>query len=171
MPSDKVTGGDTITAAKENDITVGTTAPSSPTNGWVWVDTNAGVYLIKVWEGGAWVLKAAGFDATVPVTQAFGDSAAAGSVNASAHRDHKHGMPADPHVEAKETAGSGSTESVTWAVAYGGTPVVAASLVTNINYCVTVTARSSSGATLFSWDSVTGGGVNVVKMAVARMAT
>lgn len=34
------------------------------------------------------------FDATVPVTQAFSDSAATGSAGKAARRDHKHGMPA-----------------------------------------------------------------------------
>lgn len=33
------------------------------------------------------------FDATVPTTQAFGDSAATGSVALAARRDHKHAMP------------------------------------------------------------------------------
>lgn len=36
------------------------------------------------------------FDATAPVTQAFGDSAATGSAAFAAHRDHRHGMPASP---------------------------------------------------------------------------
>jgi hypothetical protein len=33
------------------------------------------------------------FDTTAPVTQAFGDSAAAGSAGKAARRDHRHGMP------------------------------------------------------------------------------
>ncbi len=36
------------------------------------------------------------FDATVPVTQAFSDVAATGSVAFAARRDHRHGMPASP---------------------------------------------------------------------------
>jgi hypothetical protein len=36
----------------------------------------------------------AAFDATVPVTQAFGDAAATGSAAFAARRDHRHGMPA-----------------------------------------------------------------------------
>lgn len=36
------------------------------------------------------------FDATVPVTQAFGDTAATGSAAFAARRDHVHGMPASP---------------------------------------------------------------------------
>ncbi len=36
------------------------------------------------------------FDATVPTTQAFGDSAATGSAAVAARRDHKHAMPATP---------------------------------------------------------------------------
>jgi trimeric autotransporter adhesin len=38
----------------------------------------------------------AAFDATAPVTQAFGDAAAVGVINFAARRDHKHGMPAAP---------------------------------------------------------------------------
>lgn len=40
------------------------------------------------------------FDATVPVTQAFSDTAATGSAAFAARRDHKHGMPASPSVTA-----------------------------------------------------------------------
>ncbi len=40
------------------------------------------------------------FDATVPTTQAFGDSAATGSAAFAARRDHVHGMPATPVTEA-----------------------------------------------------------------------
>lgn len=40
------------------------------------------------------------FDATVPVTQAFGDSAATGSAAVAARRDHKHAMPANPFTGA-----------------------------------------------------------------------
>ncbi len=36
------------------------------------------------------------FDATAPVTQAFGDVAAAGTAATASHRDHKHGMPSFP---------------------------------------------------------------------------
>jgi hypothetical protein len=36
------------------------------------------------------------FDATVPVTQAFSDAAAAGAAAVAARRDHKHGMMAAP---------------------------------------------------------------------------
>lgn len=35
-------------------------------------------------------------DGTAPVTQAFGDTAAAGTSLLAAHRDHKHGMPSYP---------------------------------------------------------------------------
>lgn len=39
------------------------------------------------------------FDATVPVTQAFGDTAATGSAAVAARRDHKHGMPTRAQTE------------------------------------------------------------------------
>lgn len=38
----------------------------------------------------------AAFDTTVPVSQAFGDAAATGSIAFAARRDHVHGMPANP---------------------------------------------------------------------------
>jgi hypothetical protein len=42
----------------------------------------------------------AAFDATVPATQAFSDSAATGSATVAARRDHVHGMPVTPIVTA-----------------------------------------------------------------------
>ena len=42
------------------------------------------------------------FDATAPSTQAFGDSAAAGSAAVAARRDHKHAMPAAPKTVATD---------------------------------------------------------------------
>jgi hypothetical protein len=56
------------------------------------------------------------FDATVPVTQALGDTAATGSAGKAARRDHKHGMPAlstaTPLVESGAgSAGSGTLSS------------------------------------------------------------
>ena len=47
------------------------------------------------------------FDVTVPSTQAFGDSAAAGSASVAARRDHKHAMMAAP------TSVSGNAGTVT----------------------------------------------------------
>jgi hypothetical protein len=38
-------------------------------------------------------------DGTAPSTQAFGDSASAGTALTAAHRDHKHAMPADPTTD------------------------------------------------------------------------
>lgn len=58
----------------------------------------------------------AAFDATVPVTQALGDAAAAGTAAVAARRDHKHGMPAlstaTPLVESGSgAAGTGTLSS------------------------------------------------------------
>lgn len=47
------------------------------------------------------------FDATVPVTQAFGDAAATGSAAKAARRDHKHAMPGDPTATAASIQGLG----------------------------------------------------------------
>jgi hypothetical protein len=41
------------------------------------------------------------FDATVPVTQAFGDAAATGSATVASRRDHVHGMPATPSTNSQ----------------------------------------------------------------------
>jgi hypothetical protein len=51
------------------------------------------------------------FDATVPSTQAFGDSAATGSAAIAARRDHVHAMPANPVTSAATgfTITSGTT--------------------------------------------------------------
>jgi len=57
------------------------------------------------------------FNATVPVTQAFGDAAGAGSAAVTARRDHRHGMPATPtavgdqhlHVTDEQFNGDAST--------------------------------------------------------------
>jgi hypothetical protein len=43
------------------------------------------------------------FDATAPVTQAFGDAATVGAAAFAARRDHKHGMPANPVTYATNT--------------------------------------------------------------------
>src|SRR6185369_14273106 len=61
------------------------------------------------------------FDATVPVTQAFSDSAATGSAAFAARRDHVHGMPASPtggsaghvHVNEEIHLSDGSTTTYT----------------------------------------------------------
>lgn len=50
----------------------------------------------------------AAFDATVPVTQAVGDAAAAGSAGVAARRDHRHGLAAFGSVTAQTTAGAAS---------------------------------------------------------------
>lgn len=43
------------------------------------------------------------FDATAPSTQAFGDTAAAGSAAVAPRRDHKHGMPVSPKDTTAQT--------------------------------------------------------------------
>lgn len=56
----------------------------------------------------------AAFDATVPVTQAYGDAAATGAAAVAARRDHVHGMPASPitdheHIVNVVFSGDGAT--------------------------------------------------------------
>lgn len=48
------------------------------------------------------------FDSTVPVSQAFADSAAAGAAGVAARRDHKHGMPALGSAGAVYAMGNGA---------------------------------------------------------------
>ncbi len=62
----------------------------------------------------------AAFDATNPSTQAFGDSAAVGSVAFAARRDHKHAMPATPVTTINKTGSTALTGAVTLT---GGTNV------------------------------------------------
>ena len=67
------------------------------------------------------------FDATVPTTQAFGDSAAVGSAAVAARRDHKHAMMAAP------TSVSGNAGTVT-----NGVYTNAANSMTLINPLTTI---------------------------------
>ena len=53
------------------------------------------------------------YDATVPVTQAFADVAAAGAAAVAAHRDHRHGMMAAPAAGALTREGGNTTEATT----------------------------------------------------------
>ncbi len=53
------------------------------------------------------------FDATVPSTQAAGDSAATGSAMSAARRDHKHAMPAAQTATTTSFTPNGSIESTT----------------------------------------------------------
>jgi hypothetical protein len=55
----------------------------------------------------------AAFDATVPTTQAFSDSAATGSAAFAARRDHLHGMPAAGTTIVTKDEGSTLSSSVT----------------------------------------------------------
>lgn len=53
------------------------------------------------------------FDATAPTTQAFGDSAAAGSAAFAARRDHKHAWPATAFTLSKAAADSTAQDNLT----------------------------------------------------------
>lgn len=54
MANSQVAGGDAVTAAIENQVTVGTTAPTSPTTGWIWMDTSTSPPAAKTYDGSAW---------------------------------------------------------------------------------------------------------------------
>lgn len=133
MANTQVAGGDTILAAKSNEITVGTTAPSSPTTGWVWIDTSVTPKALKIWSGAAWI-------------------------------------PTDPHVEAKNSGGGSSIESVTFTTAYAGTPVVVSTMVYTEAGEVVVNSRSTTGATVEGFD-IGASAISTVKMVIAREAT
>ena len=79
------------------------------------------------------------------------------------------GIGASDHhkrTEAKVTAGSAASESVTWTTAFSATPIVAAGP-TSSTYPVGVTARSTTGATIAN----DAGGGGQVKMCIAQEAT
>ncbi len=78
------------------------------------------------------------FDATVPSTQAFGDSASAGSAAVAARRDHKHAMPATPVTSITRSARSSNT---ILAAADKGTVIAATAA-----YTQTLTAAATLGA-------------------------
>jgi hypothetical protein len=70
----------------------------------------------------------AAFDATVPVTQAFGDTAAVGAAAVAARRDHKHGVPVAAAYNAITNpacnifqlgnSGAAAADGTTWADAW-----------------------------------------------------
>ncbi len=87
------------------------------------------------------------FDATAPSTQAFGDTAAAGSATVAARRDHKHAMPATPVTSINKTGASALTGAVTLT---GGTNVT----LTQSGQDISIAA---SGASSTSWSVLTDG--------------
>lgn len=61
MANNSVLPGQTILATKENNLTVGDTAPPTPAEGDLWSDTTgAGTPVLKVWDGAAWQTIVAG---------------------------------------------------------------------------------------------------------------
>lgn len=76
-------------------ILPGSAAPSATAEGAIEWDT--GDNYLGVGNGSSTTLFGS-LDSTAPSTQDFGDAAAAGSTVRSAHRDHVHGMPANPVI-------------------------------------------------------------------------
>jgi len=62
------------------------------------------------------------FDETVPVTQAFSNSAATGSATVASRRDHVHGMMARPVVQTHVETGTRTAAAATGTVSYTGSP-------------------------------------------------
>lgn len=85
------------------------------------------------------------FDTTNPSTQAFGDSAAVGTADVAAHRDHKHAMPAQPAAYAT--------------VQDEGTPLTQRSTVNFVG--AGVSAADSGGVTTVTISGGTGGSGSV----------
>ncbi len=108
------------------------------------------------------------FDATAPVTQASGDSAATGSATVAARRDHKHGMPsllANPMT----TAG----DLIVGGVSGAAGRLAVGTRVDAFNYQALTCAASGpteawSGDT--AWTSITGGAVSTSIWRNPRMA-
>jgi hypothetical protein len=68
--------------------TVGTTAPSSPVTGDIWLDSNGGAIVHKRWSGSAWVTQAWGSDSLsancITATQIAAGAITAGAIAANA---------------------------------------------------------------------------------------
>ena len=107
---------DTIWTAK-GDIAVATASATATV---LAVGTNTQILSVST-DTPAWIDH---FDATVPSTQAFGDTAAAGSAATAARRDHKHAMPtalattsgltlaATDKILGRSTTGAGAVEEI-----------------------------------------------------------
>ncbi len=96
------------------------------------------------------------FDATVPVTQAHSDSAATGSAEAPAHRDHQHGMPAEGGGAAQAT--QAALEAETNEDTYPPPDLIKHSPGVAKGYC-TIQANGTLNAGSFNVASVTDTGV------------
>lgn len=55
MANTAVSTGQLVTAAKGGELTAGTTAPASPTLGWLWLDENYSPPVLRVWTGQDWI--------------------------------------------------------------------------------------------------------------------
>ena len=93
------TGDQTLSDATISTTDITTNDASTSKHGFVVKATAPSAGLINVVgiaNGETGYTNKALFDATVPSTQAFGDSAATGSAVVAARRDHVHAMPANP---------------------------------------------------------------------------
>lgn len=153
MPNDQVIPGGLITAAKANDITIGTNAPSTPTTGWLWIDTGSTPALLKVYNGSAWVL--AMFGSATPAAVPFNGSAGTGTANYAARVDHVH---PGPHIEAKSVTGTSGYGVANWTAAFSAAPIVTVQNTYNEATSPSVYpvfastySRSTTGALLIGW--------------------
>ena len=84
-PSDTAKAGTGVASTSANGLEPQATAPAAGLRNVLAIDNGETARSDK-----------ALFDATVPSTQAYGDSASAGSAMTAARRDHKHAMPTNP---------------------------------------------------------------------------
>lgn len=93
-------------------------------------------------------------------------------VDATAISSNYGGVQQDiSHIEAKETAGLASIESVSWGRAFSAAPIVTAVVFgAAAATIVNVTARSTTAATAASYTTA-GAGVGAVKLLIARETT
>jgi len=102
--------------------TVGTTQPSSPTTGDIWLDSNGGAIVHKRWDGSAWVTQAWGSDSLsancITATQIAAGAITAGAIAANAITAGKidaGAITADKIAASAVTADKISANSITTA--------------------------------------------------------
>lgn len=111
--------------------TVGTTQPSSPTTGDIWLDSNGGAIVHKRWDGSAWVTQAWGSDSLsancITATQIAAGAITAGAIAANAITAEKINASA---VTADKIAAGAVTAAKISAGAIDGQTITGATIVT-----------------------------------------
>lgn len=142
--------------------TVGTTAPSSPVTGDIWLDSSSGAIIHKRWNGSSWVTQAWGSD-SLSANCITATQIAAGAITAGA-------IAANAITAAKIDAGAITADKIAAATITGDK--IAANTITANKLAVTyltATDLGSGGSTTIDGGRITTGTVAAARIDVANL--